>query len=477
MIRRVADKVLSSATLMTWSSLVIRMGGLALLLPLVLTRLDTREVLVWQMLSTIAMLVNWTDFGFSPTFSRLIAFTRGGGSVGDLYTSLPRSRRRPNEAVLNGKLDMAEVIVTQRAIYRYLVTVAMMVAAVLGTSFLWRPMDALPHPDRGWFALACTGMAAALTLLNGSNVSILTGFNRIAQVRKVEAAIGTMQLATTAMATLAGGDLAVIVACYSFWSLPMFISNLRNVAQLHTPDTTAKSFDPVVFAAVWPAAWRSGIGILMSTGLIQGSGLVYAQFASAGNAAAYLLGLRIFTAISQISQAPFYSRLPAMATLRSRRDYDAVTLLARRGMALAHWTFVSGALVAMVAMPIGLRIIQSSVHWPPYLICASIALAFFVERYVGMHMQLYSLTNHIVWHIVNGATGLLMIAMFFVLRPFADVAAMPLAMLVAYLFIGSRYASKRALNSLGKPRWPFERATTLGPGLALAAGLVVGACL
>lgn len=47
MLRRTARAAWSSATLMTWGSLMIRMGGLALLLPLVLTRLDTKQVLVW----------------------------------------------------------------------------------------------------------------------------------------------------------------------------------------------------------------------------------------------------------------------------------------------------------------------------------------------------------------------------------------------------------------------------------------------
>lgn len=476
MLRRTARAAWSSATLMTWGSLMIRMGGLALLLPLVLTRLDTKQVLVWQMLSTITMMVNWTDFGFSPTFSRIIAFARGGGTLRDLYAAQPGKAKWPvSDEEATGPLNIGAVLGTQRAIYRRLIICAMLVALVFGTGALWKPVQELTHPSAGWLAWVFTAAAALLTLANGANVSVLTGFDRIATARRVEGACGLLQLGTTSIVTLAGGGLVAIVACYSFWLIPMTLANRYNVAQLglDLSAATRRGLNRSIFQAVWPAAWRSGIGILMSTGIIQASGLIYAQIATAQAAAAYLLALRIFTAISQISQAPFYSRLPAMAHARGKQNFAEVANLAKRGMIMAHWTFVAGALTVTIVAPWALRLIGSSVHWPPYSLAAMLGVAFFAERYGAMHMQLYSLTNHIIWHLVNGATGLAMIVAFAILWPLIGAQALPLAMLIGYLGVCTWYASSRALASLHLQRWAFEKATTLSPCIILLGGMAL----
>src|SRR6202012_3480933 len=78
--------------------------------------------------------------------------------------------------------------------------------------------------------------------------------------------------------------------------------------------------DAAVLRALWPATWRSGIGVLASHGIIQSSGLVYSQLAPAADLASYLLALRVVTMVSQISQAPFYSKLPRMAALQASGD-------------------------------------------------------------------------------------------------------------------------------------------------------------
>lgn len=480
MLRRTAHAAWSSATLMTWGSLIIRMGGLALLLPLVLTRLETRQVLVWQMLSTITMMVNWTDFGFSPTFSRIIAFARGGGTLTDLYAAQPSKAKWPSSKdEVERALDIRAVLGTQRAIYRRLIVCAMVIALVFGTSALWKPVSALKHPADGWLAWAFTASAALLTLANGANVSVLTGFDRIATARRVEAGCGVLQLGTTSLVTLAGGGLVAIVSCYSFWLIPMALLNRRYVAQLGLDLAAAgrRGLDKGVLRAVWPAAWRSGIGILMSTGIIQASGLVYAQVAPPQDAAAYLLALRLLTVISQISQAPFYSRLPAMAHARGKQAFGEVVCLAKRGMAMAHWTFVAGALTVTIVAPWALELIGSSVRWPSYSLAALLSLAFFAERYGAMHMQLYSLTNHIIWHIVNGATGVVMILAALALWPLIGEHAIPLAMLIGYLGVCTWYASNLALDSLTLRRWSFEQETALWPGCVLLVGIAASSVL
>ena len=72
----------------------------------------------------------------------------------------------------------------------------------------------------------------------------------------------------------------------------------------------------------------------MTYGLVQASGILYAQVGTAASIASYLLALSLIQTVSQFSQAPFYSKLPAFARLfaegkkselsRSRKKRDGI---------------------------------------------------------------------------------------------------------------------------------------------------------
>lgn len=453
-------------------SFLLRMGGLAVLLPLILTQLNAEEVLIWQLLSTITMLVNWTDFGFSPTFARIIAYSLGSGSLANLQNAMPSKNQRISK-LSEEPINLATLITTQRTIYTGLTACAFVIASVAGTATLFHPIEQLTNPGTGWAAWGFTLFASQFTLLNGSQVSILTGFNKIATARKTEAAFGLLQLLSTSLVILAGGKLIEIVACYSFWQLPLFLVNRFNVSRLRIPKGIGSSskFDKKIFHVIWPAAWRSGVGILMSAGIVQSSGLIYAQIATAPQAASYLLALRAFTALSQIAQAPFYTKLPILARLRAEGHHDELVKVAKRGMAITLWLFSLGALTVVIFVPHILEIINSSIRLPGAAMCGLMSVAFYVERYGAMHMQVYSLTNHIIWHKVNGITGGLLLVYFLGMFQMIGIYAMPLAMLFSYLTYYTHYTSKLSIRTLGVKRWPYELSTSAGPTGVLLIGL------
>ena len=84
-IKHIIDALMASGTIMTWLSLLVRIGGLALLLPLILAILPASDVLIWQVLSTITGLIGVVDFGLQPTFARIVAYLRSGGMIENLH--------------------------------------------------------------------------------------------------------------------------------------------------------------------------------------------------------------------------------------------------------------------------------------------------------------------------------------------------------------------------------------------------------
>jgi len=86
-----------------------------------------------------------------------------------------------------------------------------------------------------------------------------------------------------------------------------------------------------------------------------------------------------------------------------------------------------------------------------------------------MHLQLYSLTNRIVWHIASGVTGVLLCLLVVPLHAVAGPLALPLAMLLAHAVFYAPYSVRLSLRQIGRGWLAFERSAAIPPALAMAA--------
>jgi hypothetical protein len=83
-----------------------------------------------------------------------------------------------------------------------------------------------------------------------------------------------------------------------------------------------------------------------------------------------------------------------------------------------------------------------------------------------MHIQLYSITNHIVWHIANGITGVIMLLSSLVLYPVIEVYAFPMALVIGYLGFYAWYCSGYSYRAFNLGFFAYERNVML-PWLAV----------
>ena len=458
-----------SPTATTWGSLAVRLSAVVLLLPLVLVRFDPADVALWQLFSTMLILALMLDFGLAPTFARLLAFARGGATMGEM------TRIRQNTASITRPADpavAAVVMSTLRWLYPRMALCATLLMAVLGTLGLIKPVAQSHDAQAAWIAWALVLATTGIALWGGAYAAALQGMDKIAVMRRWEVATGLGQVVTSVLVLALGGQLLALVAGYQLWAVVGALRNRWLLRHQHPAlFTQPPAAHPEVLAVMWGPAWRSGLGVLMSHGLIQASGLVYSQLAPAAEVAAYLLALRLVMLISQFCQAPFYSKLPRMATLLAAGQQAEQLRLAQRGMRLAYWVFVAGALaVALAAQPL-LHAIGSRTPFVPAGVWALLALAFFAERFGAMHLQLYSLTNHIVWHIANGVTGLLMVAIAALAYQHIGSYAFPVAMLLAYVGFYCVYSASHTRAAFQLRLLSFESRTVLPAAVALCTGL------
>jgi len=445
---------------MTWGSFFSRSLSLIIVLPLILTRLSTEEIALWYLFMTIISFQMLIDIGFSPTFSRVIAYAMGGAGVDDL-----KSPKDTNNGQANWKT--LELICSEmRVIYSRLGILWPMLLVIFGTLALVKPVSLVQNTFSVWIAWGVILVVSTVTLRGNIYSVYLQGINQIALLRRWEAITSIGAIVTSFLVLILGGGLLGLVLAHQGWQLFNILRNrwLSGVVE----DGRFKNFargrkNKKVFDSVWPSAWRSGVGHFMTYGLLQASGILYAQVGSASGVASYLLALRLIQTVSQFSQAPFYSKLPALARLFAEDKKDELVAFAKRGMSLSYWCYVAGFIsLGLVGEPL-LKLIGSNADFPTHLLWSLLGLAFFVERYGAMHLHLYSTTNHIIWHIANGITGVIYIVVSFMLFRLVDVYAFPLGLIAGYLGFYSWYSAIHSYRTFKLNFITFEKSTIFAP--------------
>ncbi len=465
------SKCWNSPTLMTWASFLCRSLSMIVVLPLLLTRLETAEITIWYLFMTLIGLQAVVDAGFSPTFTRAVAYGMGGVSLQELNVS----RHAVND--INNSQTLGPIIATMKRVYLLLGIVWTLLLVVLGTLVLAKPMSAVRDVQNAWVAWAVIVIVSWCSLQGTMYGAYLQGINQIALLRRWETVTVLGSIATSALVLLSGGGLLGLVIANQSWQIVFALRNwwLAQKAEHGLLRRCRGNFSREVFRAMWPSTWRSGLGILMSYGLIQASGIIYAQVGKTEDIAAYLLGLRLVQMVSQFSQAPFYSKIPILSRYYAEGRHQELIETAKRGMLLSHFSFVLGIVSLGLAGEPLLTLMRSHASFPESGLWAFMGMAFFVERYGAMHIQLYSTTNHIIWHTANGISGAIYIIVSLLLFQAIGVFAFPAGIFIGYAGFYSWYAAVHAYRYFKMNFLSFERGAALVPFVIIV--FYFGACI
>jgi hypothetical protein len=452
---------------MTWMSYSTKALTLFGVLPLVLKQFSPGDVVMWYLFATIITMQNLADFGFRQTFSRVISYAFSGAKdIGVFNNSegsdmIAAADAEPNEPLLSS------IISSMKHIYLRLTGIIFVLMAIFGTWALFKPVQGAANLSHAWVSWIVILFVSCISFYGRLYMNFLEGLFKIAMVRRVETLTSLGSIVTSIVVLSVAPTLLNLVIVNQFWVL---IVTYRDWYLCRTADNgfykkISKSlpFDKKIFAKIWPSAWRSGVSGLMSIGLTNVTGLIYAQIGSTGAVAAYLLALRIINQIRDISMAPFYSKLPMLAMLRAKRDISGLLKIVKRGMLLSHIVFIGGILFVGIFSGPMLRLIKSDVHFVDSRMWALLGIAFFVHRFGAMHIQVYLSTNHIISHIADGISGIIYIVVSLVLTHYVGIYAVPCGMLAGYLGFYAWYAAKYSYRSLNIDFWTFEKKTSLIP--------------
>ena len=245
-----AHKVWHSPTLMTYGSFIARSFGLIIVLPFLLTELTIEEISLWYLFAAIAGFQLLIDLGFSPTFSRVIAYAMGGADVQAIGSPQGDARGSPNWHTLE------RICSTMGYVYSRLGVAWFLLLLCLGTLAVFRPITLIEDSHSAWIAWIVVLVSSTLSFFGIAYSSYLQGVNKIAVLRRWEIITSVGSTVTSVLVLTQGGDLLALVIAHQGWQVVNVVRNRwlsRMVlgGRMKTFPRIARNEN--VLSAVWPS--------------------------------------------------------------------------------------------------------------------------------------------------------------------------------------------------------------------------------
>lgn len=471
-------QVLRPETATMWANALVTMGGWVWILALLLPRMAPGEFSTFLLAYSIVGFAPFLTFGLTPTLTRFFAFAFGGASLAQL-----RERRLegPNEdrfSAAPGGCNWGLVMQlwrVSRAVYCILAGFALVAFASGGSYVLHLHVERVADPISFWMPwIFLLGTAAASMGLSYMN-AFMMGSGRVTAFYRI--ALGTNALAFAALTgvVLIHPSLASLVLVKQSFLLLQALIVFRACRRILGPVSGISHAPPdrSLFGLVWQASWRSGVGQLLQQGAGLAVTLVYTLLSSVEQSAAFLLATRLLQAVSGLAQAPFYGRLP----LIQAAWFSSTSQQVRRYLAESFYlSLLTAAGLFLVLYALGesaLSLVGSATRLPHTPILAAMGISLLFERAGGMHIQIYTLSNHIIWHylaIGYVATLLPVAALFFLLWGSDGIIYAVAASHLAFYYPVAAWHSRKLLPGLQRE---IDLKGVLPLSLALIAGVIL----
>ena len=472
-INKIINMAWKSPTITTWGSFFSKSLFAVFLLPVITTVLSPEDITIWLLFNILIGLQNIGDLGFGVTFIRVMSYAMGGATdISDFGRSGRIIRTEgPNYDLLE-RSDAAT-----RYLFFYTSLVFILIISISGYFTLKKPISLTVDQNNAWIAF---GLILLTTFIrfNGNRYSIfLQGVNHVAMLRRWEAIISVLSIISGFFVVFLTRSLLWLIVNQQFWAIIMMLFNrylCRSILEGRFRRFNQQGIDRELVKSIWPAAWKSWTGVLMSYGVVQASGLVVAQIGTTASVSAYLFSLKILDIIKNFSNAPFYSKLPQYNRLFAQGNNNGIIARVENGMRFSLLTFsVTAIIIGIAGQPL-LKIIGSNVTLVSKWIWIAMTFAYFFDRYGALHLQLYSITNDIVWHITNGISGIIYIGLSFVFAAILGIGVIsfPIALIISGLSFSTWYSARKSYRYFNLDFPGFEYRTSFYPLLLLVAYVI-----
>lgn len=453
---------------MTWGNMLSQSAKLLVLTPLILVTYDVDEIAFWYLLLTLNSLVIVVDFGFYPTFSRIVSYAYNGL---DAVKEINQIDAKSHSGLPSWEF-MQRVYGTLNTVYflmTFLITGVVLFSTISSVSVI---IDRTSDETMLWFTYAIFIASVIFAFLARRSDTVIIGTNHVALINRWNIINNVANSLISILIVYSGMSLIWLALNQLLFSILLVIRNYyieQHICAGQFKKFELLAFDKEIFWWIWKPAWRSGVLILSSTGITQATGILYSNWSSSTELASYLLTLKLVTTISQFSQAPFYSKLPIFSGLMVSRKLEKLTTTSATAMFKSLSVFTLGMISLIYFGNLALDIIgsNSSLESRPFLIL--MAFVWFFERHHAMHAQIYVTTNDIPFYKSAIVSGILNISCIYSLVPYIGVWAFPVSLGLSNLAINNWWNVQLSLGALKQNFFPYFRKSALIPLTILIA--------
>lgn len=413
-------KILSSATFATWLSFFTKSLNFVLIIPLLLKTLDALEITIWYSFIAIINILSTLDSGFGSTFARAISYYNVN-----------------NETISFNNFSKKEVYLANLEILlkKYFMRISIFVLILVCLFSLYLGFNRMQYFFKLPFIISMLLMP--IIAFGNIYVTILSGLNEIVELRKWESLINIFVTISNFLIFIFWPQVSYLILCFQFWAIINLLKNYFLVKKLFR-FSLKKSYSFEVQKEIknkfFNEAVKSSIGVFSSMGLFYFISLWYTHHFNYDQKllASYLFSFNIIQSIKSFSQAPFYSKIPKLNMLFASGKYLEFLYVSKRGILFSLITYLIPVIFICIFGEQLFSLFDSQIEFPNVKIWIVLGIGFLIERFGAMHLQIYSSSNHIVWHKLNFLTALIVLFFTYIFLTNLSIYSFPFSIIIGY---------------------------------------------
>lgn len=347
-------------------------------LPLILKLLSVEEIGMNYLMLSLGSLVSLFDFGFTPQFSRNIAYVFTGAQILKKEGVSVTQFRTVNYRLL------ATLIHTAEFIYRRLAFIVFLVMMTLGTYYIYFVTNGFTNIDNSLPIWVLFSLGTFFNIYYSYYTALLIGKGLIMESKKAMVYSKLVYIVLAFIFLLSGlGLMGVVLANL----IAPFVNRFISYRYFFTTDLNAKvnvfniskKEKLELFEIVWYNARKLGLVFVGSYAINKLSIFLAGLFLPLYDISSYGLMLQLFGLLSMISGMLFSVFEPQFSSLRTKGDINSLIKVFAFSMNVYYVTFIFGSFILVFLCPLLLKNLSSSVELPSYFVMLIFAVVLFLE--------------------------------------------------------------------------------------------------
>jgi O-antigen/teichoic acid export membrane protein len=387
-------KITKKDVLWSYFAQIFTVASGLITLPLILKLLSAEEIGMNYLMLSLGALVSLFDFGFTPQFSRNIAYVFTGAQV------LQKEGVAVTETSMINYRLLTTMIHTAEFVYRRLAFIVFFALLTLGTYYIYYVTKGFTNINNSLIIWILFSIGIFFNIYFSYYNSLLIGKGLIMESKKAMVYSRIVYIILAFVFLFSGlGLLGVVIANFvapfvsRFISYRYFFTNELN-AKINIY-TISKNEKLEVFEIVWHNAKKLGLVFLGAYAINKLSIFLAGLYLPLSEIGSYGLMIQLFGLLSMVSGMFFNVFEPRFSSLRTKGDTTALLKEFAFSMNIYYVTFIIGSISLLYLGPYFLSLISSNVTLPSFVIMSLFAVVLFLE---GNHSNFATLivTNNSV---------------------------------------------------------------------------------